>query len=422
MTVLLLTHRVPYPPNRGDRIRSFELLKFLAARTSVRLASVSDEPVAAETRRHLAGLCDEVAIFPTSRIARMVRALSSLARGGSATEGHFWSPQLASQLRLWRQQGKFDSVLCYCSGMFRYLRDEAFADLPVVVDLVDVDSLKWSDCATFSRGPKRWLYRLESRRVSRLEEELSGRARAVILVSAAEAALFRQMYPATTVRAATNGVDLSMASETAVPDRLSCVFVGALDYFPNTDGVTWFCRHVWPRVRDEFPDAQFSIVGRNPAVEVNRLNGRKGVRVVGQVADVRPYLQEARVVVVPLQIARGIQNKVLEAMAAAKPIVATPQALTGLQAVDREHAYAASAPGEWVEALRTLFQDRQECRRLGDAARAYVEEHHYWGKCLLPFDEIMHRIAIGGSAATMHELRPAPAETALSSQVSVAAR
>ena len=389
MKVLLLTHRVPYPPNRGDRIRSYHLLKFLAARAEVSLACTTEEPVPADTRRYLTSFCEEVAICPTTRYGRAAGAATSLVRGGSATEGHFWSPQLAAVLRGWRHRAKFDTVICYCSGMFRYIRDEAFAGIPVVVDLVDVDSRKWLDCASGARGPAGWLYRLESRRVRQLEQELVKRSQAITVVSNVEADLFRELFPDAPVHTVANGVDLDSCGPTREDNGLDCVFVGALDYFPNVEGVCRFCREVWPQVHARFPQARFVIVGRQPAASIRRLAAEPGVHVVGEVPDVRPYLRQARLAVIPLQIARGIQNKVLEAMAAAKPVIASPQALEGLKVVPGEHVLQAEMPRDWVAQICALLQDQDECRRLGDAGRSFVSAHHRWEECLRPFEQIL---------------------------------
>jgi sugar transferase (PEP-CTERM/EpsH1 system associated) len=273
--------------------------------------------------------------------------------------------------------------------MFRYVRDEAFAGIPVVVDLVDVDSRKWLDCAGSARGPSRWLYRLESRRVRQLERELVDRSRAVTVVSKAEADLFRESFPNVTVHSVPNGVDLDPCGTTRADNGLDCVFVGALDYFPNVEGVSWFCREVWPHVYAQFPQARFQIVGRQPTAQIRRLALLPGVHVVGEVPDVRPYLRQARLAVIPLRIARGIQNKVLEAMAAATPVVASSQALEGLVVISGEHVLQADAPRDWVAQICALLKDHAECRRLGAASRAFVSEHHRWEDCLQPFERIL---------------------------------
>ena len=172
-------------------------------------------------------------------------------------------------------------------------------------------------------------------------------------------------------------------------DERGCVFVGALDYRPNVEGAVWFCREVWPRLRDRVPGARLDLVGRRPAPAVRRLAEVPGVEVVGPVPDVRPYLARAAVAVVPLRIARGVQNKVLEALAMGKAVVASPQALTGLGVGPGEHVLSASSPWEWVEAIGQLLDDAGFRQRLGSEGRLYVEENHDWGRCLDPFGSLV---------------------------------
>jgi sugar transferase (PEP-CTERM/EpsH1 system associated) len=258
-----------------------------------------------------------------------------------------------------------------------------------VIDLVDVDSQKWFDYAAAHRGPRAWLYRAEGRRLRRLEQFLPAWAQAVTLVSEAEAVVYRRFCAPGAVHAVTNGVDLEYFEPGPEPDEPVCVFVGALDYHPNIDGVRWFCREVWPEVVRRRSGATFALVGRRPAPAVLRLAGLPGVELVGQVPDVRPYVARAAVTVVPLRIARGVQNKVLESLALGKPTVASPQTLAGLRAEPGVHLLRASSPAEWVEAVLRLFDDRDLRRRLGSAGRRYVEEHHHWDRCLEPFTELL---------------------------------
>lgn len=392
MRVLLLTHRVPYPPNRGDRIRSFHLLKFLASRSEVSLACPSEEPVADSTRKVLSSLCNQVAICPTSWIGRGRRAAWSLAGGRSATEGYFWHPRLASTVRQWAGLAKFDAIVCYCSGMFRYVQLPEFAQTPVLVDLVDVDSQKWIECARRASVAKQWLYELESARVWKLESEIAERAATVTLVSEEERELFRRIGNSSSVHVVGNGVDLDFFSRQpempAIAPR-TCCFVGVLNYPPNVDGLRWFVEQVWPGVQAEIPGARFSIVGKSPEQQVERLASAPGVELHANVPDVRPYLAQSAVVVAPMQFARGVQNKVLEAMAMEKAVVATPQSLEGLRAKPGEEVIAATNVDEWRAAIVSLMSDLPRAERLGRQARAYVESNHRWEECLGPLADYL---------------------------------
>jgi polysaccharide biosynthesis protein PslH len=387
--ILYLTHRVPYPPDKGDRIRAFHLLRSLSRRAAVHLACLADEPPDPGAIAALRPHCERVAVIGLGRWGRGARALGALARGRTATEGAFHSPDLEATLRRWARQTRFHAALASASSLVPYPRLEELRDVPAVIDLVDVDSQKWLDYAAADRGPRAWLYRTEGRRLRRLERGLPDWARAVTLVSEAEAELYRRFRPAGAVHAITNGVDLeTFRPDPSAPEQ-GCVFVGALDYRPNVDGAVWFCRDIWPAIRRRHPRATISLVGRRPAAAVRRLGREPGVELIGPVPDVRPHLAGAAVAVVPLRIARGVQNKVLEALAMGKAVVASPQALAGLRAEPGVHALAASTPHEWAEAVSRLLEDEALRRGLGSAGRRYVEEHHRWETCLGPFAPLL---------------------------------
>ena len=385
--ILYLVHRIPYPPNRGDRIRSYNILRFLAARADVSLAFLSQSAMDGETTEALGGLCERVAAVPWRRWSRWVRAARSMAAGRTATEGLFSSPELKHIVRSWSEQTRFDLVFVFCSSMVQYLDTAGLVDVPVVVDLIDVDSQKWFDYARHSRAPVRWLFQVEGNRLRRLEASLPDRVEALTLVSPQEVDLFRSFCPSDRVHAILNGVDLDFFQPDTDSDGSTsekCVFVGALDYRANLDGVTWFCHEVWPEVRQRHPRAEFRLVGSNPAAAARKLAALPGVDLVGEVPDVRPYLSEAAIAIVPLRVARGLQNKVLEAMAMGKPVVATPQALEGIGATPDVHVSQAATPQQWAQATSALLSDPQLRNRLGRAARTFVENQFQWTTRLQP--------------------------------------
>jgi sugar transferase (PEP-CTERM/EpsH1 system associated) len=382
--VLYLTHRVPFPPDKGDRIRNYHLLRQLARRGEVWLGCLADEPAGPEAIAELDRLCNRVAVVPVSRRLRWLRAGVSLLGGGSLSEGAFDEPRLRAVVRQWAGEVRFHAVAISASSMVPYLGEPGVAGMPAVVDLVDVDSQKWFDFADTARAPRRWLYRLEGHRVRKLEARMPGWARAVSVVSRAEAEAFDAFAGEGAATVATNGVDLDYFRPTTGPTDQACVFVGAMDYLPNVDAAASFAREVWPGIRERFPSAEFRIVGRKPTPAVQELGQVPGVKVVGQVPDVRPHVAAAAVVVAPLRLARGLQNKVLEALAMGKPVVATPAALAALRTEHGRHLLAASTPAEWVGAVGGLFADPRRRRELGAAGRKYVEEHHHWERCLAP--------------------------------------
>jgi sugar transferase (PEP-CTERM/EpsH1 system associated) len=407
--LLYLVHRVPYPPNRGDRIRSYHFLRNLSERFEVSLATLADEPVAAETRRELDRLCEQVAIEPLGR-SRWLRAAASLAGGKSATEGLFASPALGRTVQSWAANKQFDAALVFCSSMVQYLDYPQLNNVPAVVDLVDVDSQKWFDYGAKTSGLKRMLFDLEGRRLRQLEMSLPARTRAITLVSDAEANLYRGFCSSDKIVAVPNGVDLDYFrpaqdgdnpwADLPPSDRCQIVFVGALDYRANIDAVTWFAAEVWPAVRSQHPELELALVGREPVPAVRRLAEIPGIRVFANVPDVRPHLAAAKIVIAPLRIARGIQNKVLEAMAMAKPVICSPAALEGLTAQPNTELQVAATSTEWIESVCDLIDNEQVREQLGSWARDHVARVHAWSTSLKPLFKCFD-VSISGSNRRM---------------------
>jgi sugar transferase (PEP-CTERM/EpsH1 system associated) len=385
--LLYVTQRVPYPPDKGDRIRGYHLLEFLRRRADVHLACLADEPVPEAAALALKERTARLAIVPVGGAGRWARALWSLAAGRTVSEGAFRAPALHRVIEGWARETRFGAALASASSLAPYLRAPGLEGAVKVFDLMDVDSRKWLDYAAARRGPKAWLYRLEGARLARLERELAAGAAALTLVSDAEARLFRRSCPQAPVHAVKNGVDLDYfaPAPAGAEEEATCVFVGALDYLPNVDAAVWFCGEAWPEVRRARPEARLRLVGRRPAPGVLALARAPGVEVVGQVPDVRPYVARSALSVVPLRIARGVQNKVLESLAMARATVVSPQALAGVAARPGEEVAVADAPADWAAAVLGLFGDPDRRRRLGAAGRAFVEGQHRWDRCLRPF-------------------------------------
>jgi sugar transferase (PEP-CTERM/EpsH1 system associated) len=398
--ILYLVHRLPYPPDKGDRIRAYHVIRHLSRRANVYLACLADEPVPQESVRTLESLCKRVSVVRLGT-SRWARAAASWGRGGTVTAGAFYSPRMVRLLREWTSEVPFVAALASASSMVPYLRRRELGGVPAVVDLVDVDSQKWFDYSAASRGATATLYSTEGRRLRKLESSLPSWARAVTLVSEAETDLFRSFCPSPDVHTVPNGVDLEyFRQQSPALAEEGCVFVGALDYKPNVDAVTWFCKEVWPAILQAHPNARLRLVGRQPVSEVLRLGEVPGVEVVGQVPDVRPHLSWAAVAVAPLRIARGVQNKVLEALAMRKPVVASPQALVGLRERLDLPALTAATPAEWAEYVGRLLGDEPLRRQLGAAGRRYVEAHHSWERCLEPLSDLLGLPAASADLST----------------------
>lgn len=394
--VLYVTHRVPWPPDRGDRIRTWNILKYLAARADVDLICMADEPVSSETEAALKNVTRNLAIIPHEGKMRWVRGALSMLGGRTVTEGLFANKLVRQTINAWALQYDYTATLASSSGVARYLQVPSLADvLHPWIDLIDVDSQKWLDYADAARFPMSLVYRQEGLRLRELEKRLAEKSERMLVVSEAERDLFRKFAPSAPIQAIGNGVDteyfMPVADEVTA---FSCVFVGVLNYLPNSDAVRWFCDHVWPKVLTKYPQAVFRIVGKSPPPEVEALGQRDGVEVIGPVPDVRPWLRQSTAVVVPLRIARGVQNKVLEAMACGRPIVCSTEPLKGLDIESGLQLLQADDPHEWVQQIETVFTDSIRAQELGMAASAWVELNHRWESCLEPLNDLVCRTAL----------------------------
>lgn len=383
MNILFLTHRFPYPPNRGDRIRSYHMLRYLSEHADVWLGTLSAQPPDKESSEVLARLCKGTLIEHWHPHWKWLRAAWSFLCGRTLSEGLFHSRRLHNRLEKLAQTVQFDGIVVFCSSMAQYLDTRSFRDSAagVIIDLVDVDSQKWYDYAEKAHGWRKWIYHTEGSRLRKLETELEKRCDALVVVTPEELATYKSFCKTEKIYAVPNGVDsdfFSPAPDTQpIPKR--CVFVGALDYHANLDGITWFIQNIWPELIEKHPEAQLDVVGSNPGAQIKRLAQRSpGVNLVGEVEDVRPYLHRSCLVTVPLRVARGIQNKVLEGMAVGKAVIASPESVEGIQAQDGEHLCICSTPREWIMRIDELFQDPARRITLGKQARERILQCYSW--------------------------------------------
>lgn len=389
--LLLLIHRIPYPPNKGDKIRSYNLLKHLARDYRVHLATFVDDADDWQHVPKVEELCASSHFAALNPLLARVRSLGALVKNRSLSLDYYQDAGMARWVEQTVAAHGIKRVMVFSSPMAQYV--DGIRDARRVIDFCDVDSDKWRQYADKKSWPMSWLYRHEARQLLRYERQVASQYDASLFVSKPEADLFRQLAPESVARIGhfSNGVDTDyfspeheLASPYA-PDEKALVFTGAMDYWPNVDAVQWFCDDVFPALSARDPALRFYIVGSRPNPQVQALAQRAGVTVTGTVPDVRPYIRHATVAVAPLRIARGIQNKVLEAMAMAVPTVVSPQALEGIDAVaERELAVADGAPA-WIETLGALLA--RDNREMGRAARARVEHHYSWPSNLACIEE-----------------------------------
>lgn len=402
--VLYLVHRLPYPPNKGDKVRSYHILRHMAQRHRVFLGTFVDDPEDAIHVDTVRAWCADVCAVPLSpRLARL-RSARGLATGTALTLPYYRDTRLQHWVNQVCAGRGIDAVVIFSSAMAQYVAH--WSALPLLVDFVDMDSAKWSQYGATRLWPLSWLYRREGVRLLEFERRTAMLAQRSFFVTEQEAELFRRQAPeaAGRVEALNNGVDgefFSPAHDFANPfadGEVAVVFTGAMDYWPNIDAVTWFVQEVLPLLQATHPQVRFYIVGRSPAPAVRQL-ASAAVTVTGTVADVRPYLRYAAVVAAPLRIARGIQNKVLEAMAMGCAVVISRACAAAVDAREGEHMRSAETPGEFSSAVARLLDDRDGGGALGRAARMQVLQRYGWDAHLSALERHIEEAAKGAALA-----------------------
>jgi sugar transferase (PEP-CTERM/EpsH1 system associated) len=395
--LLLLTQRIPYPPNKGEKIRHFQILKHLAKSHNVHLGCLVDDPDDWQHVETIKALCADAYMARLDRRFDAISHLQALAGGNALSVSLYHDRGLATWVSRTLDTVKPEIVFVCSSNMAPYVLGHPHRGRRRIVDLVDVDSEKWRAYAAQRPGPMRWLYGREARKVFALERRVAHEADWSTFVSDAEADLFRRLVPerAETVAGISNGVDCTYfdpGRRFAAPFDVGApnfVFTGTMDYVPNVDAVTWFANDILPLIRRFLPQAQFHIVGANPTTAVQGLARIKDVHVTGRVPDVRPYIANATAAVAPMRIARGIQNKVLEAMAMARPTVVTSDALEGIAAAPDSELLVADTADAFAAAVHRLAADVTEGCRIGEAARRRVVADFSWEGRLQGFDRLL---------------------------------
>lgn len=396
MRILALCRRAPFPPDRGDRIRSFQLLRRLSRNHEIHLVSGDDGALDRPREQAIRAFCESHEVRALSPLRRVVGAGQSLLADDPLSVGWCHHPGLQAVVRDWSARRPFDVALVFGAPMAPYwVREQDRSGLAAVMDFVDVESEKWGQHAHFHRGLRRWLYRREQSHLARFEEEVAQRAAVSVFVSEVEAELFRRRTSGR-VESIENGVDggfFERPELTPPSQPPRAIFVGPMDDPANVDAVCWYAERVHPRLRQQFPELVFEVVGANPTHRVQELRGRPGIRITGWVEDVRPYLWAATVAVAPLRISRGTQNRVLEAMAAAVPVVATFKATRGLGRSRGPHLKVAEDSNEFVEAVSGILKDPKMARDQTKRALEFVAEHHSWGAAARRLEDLLQMAA-----------------------------
>ena len=381
--ILFLAHRVPWPPNRGDKIRSHHFLQKLMDCAPVHVACFADneqEKEAGWNRKAELASCEIV----VRKKPKWQAGIEALLSGKPVSLTSFESSAIHAYVAQVIAARPIESIFVFSGQMAQFIPFDFKGK--IVMDFADVDSAKFESYAEDGSGPMTWVNRREGRMLKAFEKEIAERADHNLFVSEAEAELFRGRSGLSRerVRAVGNGIDLAFYDAPDVePEGLGqtgpmILFTGQMDYQPNVQAVLSFSNEVMPDILSRFPDARFAIVGRAPSEKVKRLDQKNGTIVVGAVDDIRSWIKAADVVVAPLRIARGIQNKVLEAMAMAQPVVASACAAEGIEAIDGDHFLIARSVEEEAQLVGDLLADPERARRLGERAGRLIHSFYSW--------------------------------------------
>ena len=388
MRILYVTHRFPYPPRDGARVRAFHSLQHLARTHEVTVVAPVRSDREESDAHGIEPHCHAFKTAPLGSARAVAQMLLCVPSRKPSSLGYFHEPSLVDWSRKALQDGQFDLAMVHSSSVAHYVLGDN--SVPKVLDFVDMDSQKWLDYVRVKTWPLSVGYLLEGSKLARWEAELASQFDLCTVATRREAQSARELGISTPVEVFPNGVDLeffSPADGSYDPDHIC--FMGRMDYFPNEQCMLAFCADVLPLLRRTRPEVRLTIVGAEPTAAVRRLANLDGVTVTGTVEDVRPYVQRAAVAIAPLAIARGTQNKILEAMAMGTPVVASGLAAAGVDAVPGEHLLAADSPEEFAVAISGLLESPSERKRLGEAGRARVAACHNWPAAMQQLEGIL---------------------------------
>jgi sugar transferase (PEP-CTERM/EpsH1 system associated) len=390
MKILYVCHRFPFPPKRGGKIRPFNMIRHLSRTHEVTVASLVRSDQEVTEGQGLAQYCANYEMGRVHTPVQMLRMVARLPTPTPSSMGFFYSAALARRLRDMLGSRRFDLIFVHCSSVAQYV--ENVRGIPKILDFGDMDSQKWIEYARYKAFPLSLGYRLEGRKLERAERKLASSFDLCTATTRAEWETLESYRTGVSSDWFPNGVDNEYFEPSDAPyDPDTLAFVGRMDYYPNQECMFDFCSNVLPRLRAKRPKLKLIIVGADPSAAVRRLGDLPGVTVAGSVPDVRPFLRRAVLMVAPLNIARGTQNKILEAMAMGIPVVSSHVAAGGVDASSPEHFVAASTPEEYTAAILRIIDEPTERKRLSLAGRERMLSHHNWEKSMQRLDGVIAR-------------------------------
>lgn len=390
MNILYICHRFPYPPKRGGKIRPFNMIRHLAQSHRVTVCSLSRSAGETAEAQAIAPHCADFCIGQVDDRVQVLRMVATLPTPITASASYFHSTALARQIHRLLAARRFELIFVHCSSVAHYVQD--VRHIPKILDFGDMDSQKWLEYARHKPFPLSLGYWWEGTKLRAEERRLAGRFEFCTATTRAEWETFTRYGIETPSDWFPNGVDSGFFAPSDEPyDPEAIVFIGRMDYYPNQQCMRDFCADVLPLLRAKRPGVKLHIVGADPSPAIRKLGEIPGVTVTGSVPDVRPYARKAALSVAPLRIARGTQNKILEAMAMGLPVVCSDVAAGGVDAVPGEHLLTGNTPEELAHAILRVLGDPGERARLSRAGRARVVSHHAWSSSMKRLDDIVHR-------------------------------
>lgn len=391
MNILFICHRFPYPPVGGAKVRAFHMIRHLSEQghkvTVCSLARSQDE---VEEGRGIAPFCEGFEMATVRTPVQVLRMVASLPTPGSASEAYFFSPELEQRIKRLIDSRNWDLIIVHCSSVARYVED--VTHIPKLLDYCDMDSQKWLEYVRYKRFPVSVGYWLEGRKILAAEKRIARKFDLGAVATVAEQQTLDSFGTGVLSDWFPNGVDTAFFVPSAQPYEASTIsFIGRMDYYPNEECMTTFCHQTLPLLRAARPDIQLIIVGAEPSPGVRKLAELPGVTVTGSVPDVRPYVWRSALTVAPLNIARGTQNKILEAMAMGVPVVTSSIAAGGVDAEDEAHFLVADTPDDYARAILRILSSPEERQRLSHAGRERMLSHHTWERAMARLDGVIER-------------------------------
>lgn len=389
MKILYVCHRFPFPPKRGGKIRPFNMIRHLTQQGhDVTVCSLARSEVEAEEGKGIAPHCAKFEMALVSNPMQTLRMVGRLPTLRPSSFGYFYSPSLKQAIDRALATERFDLIFVHCSSVAPYV--EHVRNIPKILDFGDMDSQKWLEYGHYKRFPLSWGYALEGHKLVREEKRLAGLFDLCTATTRAEWETLKSYGVACDTGWFPNGVNADYFRPDGAsyqPNVLS--FIGRMDYYPNQECMIEFCTRTLPIIQAQRADAQLIIVGADPSDEIKALGKLPGVTVTGSVPDVRPYVLRSAAMIAPLNIARGTQNKILEAMAMGVPVVTSSAAAGGVDAENEQHFLVADTPEGYAQAALKLMNDSTERERLATAGRERVLKQHDWAASMLRLDALI---------------------------------